>query len=179
MVDLYLSLLDDVYWKSSRINTTLAVNGLTPLLIARLDHQDAIARLNLLKLIKAVYEHHPRPKQLIVENDLPQKLKNLIEERRDGQSSGGQVLVKQMATSLLKALHINTVLVIVLMGQCVAVQVMHIQDATGHEFVTHSGNVFTIGKGNKPWVSLPNRKGIKLSIIEEARKRLAATQTVG
>ncbi|KAL5761355.1 hypothetical protein ACOSP7_017619 [Xanthoceras sorbifolium] len=96
--------------KSSRINTTLAVNGLTPLLIARLDHQDAIARLNLLKLIKAVYEHHPRPKQLIVENDLPQKLKNLIEERRDGQRSGGQVLVKQMATSLLKALHINTVL---------------------------------------------------------------------
>ncbi|EOA29733.1 hypothetical protein CARUB_v10012820mg [Capsella rubella] len=96
--------------KSYRINTTLAVNGLTPLLISRLDHQDAIARLNLLKLIKAVYEHHPRPKQLIVENDLPQKLKNLIEERRDGQRSGGQVLVKQMATSLLKALHINTVL---------------------------------------------------------------------
>ncbi|KAF8015366.1 hypothetical protein BT93_H1004 [Corymbia citriodora subsp. variegata] len=94
--------------KSSRINTTLAVNGLTPLLIARLDHQDAIARLNLLKLIKAVYEHHPRPKQLIVENNLPQKLQNLIEERRDGQR--GQVLVKQMATSLLKALHINTVL---------------------------------------------------------------------
>uniref|UniRef100_A0A1D1XID8 non-specific serine/threonine protein kinase n=1 Tax=Anthurium amnicola TaxID=1678845 RepID=A0A1D1XID8_9ARAE len=96
--------------KSSRINTTLAVNGLTTLLIARLDHQDAIARLNLLKLIKAVYEHHPRPKQLIVENDLPQKLQNLIEERRDGQRSGGQVLVKQMATALLKALHINTVL---------------------------------------------------------------------
>nr|KJB31830.1 hypothetical protein B456_005G210100 [Gossypium raimondii] len=96
--------------KSSRINTTLAVNGLTPLLISRLDHQDAIARLILLKLIKAVYEHHPRPKQLIVENDLPQKLQNLIEERRDGQRSGGQVLVKQMATSLLKALHVNTVL---------------------------------------------------------------------
>ncbi|CAN8269387.1 unnamed protein product [Cochlearia groenlandica] len=96
--------------KSSRINKTLAVNGLTPLLISRLDHQDAIARLNLLKLIKAVYEHHPKPKQLIVENDLPKKLQNLIEERRDGQRSGGQVLVKQMATSLLKALHINTVL---------------------------------------------------------------------
>lgn len=61
-------------------------------------------------MFQAVYEHHPRPKQLIVENDLPQKLQNLIEERRDGQRSGGQVLVKQMATSLLKALHINTVL---------------------------------------------------------------------
>ncbi|KAG2318347.1 hypothetical protein Bca52824_011560 [Brassica carinata] len=29
---------------------------------------------------EAVYEHHPRPKQLIVENDLPQRLQNLIEE---------------------------------------------------------------------------------------------------
>ncbi|CAM0902180.1 unnamed protein product [Alopecurus aequalis] len=96
--------------KSSRLNTAIATNGLTALLIARLDHREAIARLTLLKLIKVVYEHHPRPKQLIVENDLPQKLQNLIEERRDGQRGGQQVLVKQMATSLLKALHINTVL---------------------------------------------------------------------
>ena len=59
---------------------------------------------------QAVYEHHPRPKQLIVELDLPAKLKRLIEEHRDGERSGGQVLVKQMAYSLLKALHINTVL---------------------------------------------------------------------
>ncbi|CAM6114867.1 unnamed protein product [Calypogeia fissa] len=95
--------------KSVRLNTELAVSGLTPLLVARLDHQDAIARLNLLKLIKAVYEHHPRPKQLIVEHDLPQKLRELIEDR-NGERSGGQVLVKQMATALLKALHINTVL---------------------------------------------------------------------
>lgn len=117
------------------------MNGLTSLLVSRLDHRDAIVRLNLLKLIKvninpqifiqvlacffscfvwcfecfcfdsqAVYEHHPKPKQLIVENGLPQKLQVLIEERRDGQSSGGQVLVKQLATSLLKALYINTVL---------------------------------------------------------------------
>eukprot|EP00249_Psilotum_nudum_P025064 c29365_g2_i3 orf=721-5196(+) len=99
-----------VITKSSRINVHLATSGLTPLLVARLDHQDAIARLNLLKLIKAVYEHHPRPKQLIVEYSLPEKLQRLIEERRDGEHSGGQVLVKQMATSLLKALHINTVL---------------------------------------------------------------------
>jgi hypothetical protein len=96
--------------KSVRLNTSLAVSGLTPLLVARLDHQDAIARLLLLKMIKTVYEHHPRPKQLIVEHDLPSKLHKLIEERRDGERSGGQVLVKQMATALLKALHINTVL---------------------------------------------------------------------
>lgn len=53
-------------------------------------------------------------------------------------------------------------------------ETIHVQDAIGHEFATRLGNVFTIGKGTKPWVSLPKGKGIKLSIIEEARKRLAA-----
>ncbi|RVW42417.1 40S ribosomal protein S4 [Vitis vinifera] len=53
-------------------------------------------------------------------------------------------------------------------------ETIHIQDATGHEFATRLGNVFIIGKGTKPWVSLPKGKGIKLSIIEEAKKRLAA-----
>ncbi|KAJ0084243.1 hypothetical protein Patl1_31025 [Pistacia atlantica] len=52
-------------------------------------------------------------------------------------------------------------------------ETIHIQDALGHEFATRLGNVFTIGKGTKPWVSLPKGKGIKLSIIEEARKRQA------
>ncbi|MCD7468986.1 40S ribosomal protein S4 [Datura stramonium] len=51
-------------------------------------------------------------------------------------------------------------------------ETVHIQDALGHEFATRLGNVFTLGKGTKPWVSLPKGKGIKLSIIEEARKRL-------
>ncbi|WZZ22882.1 hypothetical protein YC2023_124269 [Brassica napus] len=45
-----------------------------------------------------------------------------------------------------------------------------------HEFATRLGNVFTLGKGTKPWVSLPKGKGIKLTIIEEARKRLSAQQ---
>ncbi|KAI3707320.1 hypothetical protein L6452_25739 [Arctium lappa] len=56
--------------------------------------------------------------------------------------------------------------------------VVMVMDATGHEFATRLGNVFTLGKGSKPWVSLPKSKGIKLTIIEEARKRqvaLAAT----
>ncbi|XP_050946610.1 40S ribosomal protein S4 [Cucumis melo] len=57
-------------------------------------------------------------------------------------------------------------------------ETIHIQDATGHEFATRLGNVFTIGKGTKPWVSLPKGKGIKLTIIEEARKRLASQAAV-
>ncbi|XP_039010040.1 40S ribosomal protein S4-like [Hibiscus syriacus] len=57
-------------------------------------------------------------------------------------------------------------------------ETIHVQDAAGHEFATRLGKIFTIGKGTKPWVSLPKGKGIKLSIIEEARKRLAAQATV-
>ena len=54
-------------------------------------------------------------------------------------------------------------------------ETIHVQDALGHEFATRLGNVFTIG--TKPWVSLPKGKSIKLSIIEEAKKRQAAAQT--
>ncbi|KAJ8439945.1 hypothetical protein Cgig2_004011 [Carnegiea gigantea] len=57
-------------------------------------------------------------------------------------------------------------------------ETIHIQDAQGHEFATRMGNVFIIGKGTKPWVSLPKGKGIKLSVIEEARKRLADKNSV-
>ncbi|CAN1184388.1 40S ribosomal protein S4 [Linum perenne] len=53
-------------------------------------------------------------------------------------------------------------------------ETVHIQDSAGHEFATRLSNVFTIGKGSKPWVSLPKGKGIKLTIIEEAKKRTAA-----
>nr|XP_010921843.1 40S ribosomal protein S4-3-like [Elaeis guineensis] len=54
-------------------------------------------------------------------------------------------------------------------------ETIHLQDVLGHEFATRLGNVFTIGKGTKPWVSLPKGKGVKLSIIKEDRKRLAAS----
>jgi small subunit ribosomal protein S4e len=32
-------------------------------------------------------------------------------------------------------------------------------------------NVFVIGKGSKPMVSLPKAKGIKMTIVEELEKR--------
>nr|CAA75242.1 ribosomal protein S4 [Oryza sativa Japonica Group] len=55
-------------------------------------------------------------------------------------------------------------------------ETIHVEDALGHQFATRLGNVFTIGKGNKPWVSLPKGKGIKLSIIEGAKEAGAAAQ---
>jgi small subunit ribosomal protein S4e len=35
-------------------------------------------------------------------------------------------------------------------------------------------NVFVIGQGNKPLITLPKGKGVKLSIAEERDRRLAA-----
>ncbi|KAG3279620.1 RPS4X [Ictidomys tridecemlineatus] len=33
--------------------------------------------------------------------------------------------------------------------------VVHVKDASGNSFATRLSNVFVIGKGNKPWISLP------------------------
>jgi len=53
-------------------------------------------------------------------------------------------------------------------------EIAHMKDRRGHAFATRSGNVFVIGEGSKPWVSLPRAKGIKLSIIEEREKQFGS-----
>ena len=50
--------------------------------------------------------------------------------------------------------------------------IAHIKDATGHHFATRSSNVFVIGEGKKPVISLLPSKGIKLGLIEERNLRL-------
>jgi len=45
--------------------------------------------------------------------------------------------------------------------------IVTIRDAAGHTFSTRQENVFIIGSGETPMVSLPKGKGIKLSILEE------------
>lgn len=50
--------------------------------------------------------------------------------------------------------------------------IVHVKDALGHTFATRLSYVFVIGKGNKPWVSLPRGKGVKLSIAEERDRRM-------
>ena len=44
--------------------------------------------------------------------------------------------------------------------------IVHIKDAAEHTSATREGNVFIIGEGNKPWISLPKGRGLKLSIAE-------------
>ena len=50
--------------------------------------------------------------------------------------------------------------------------IVHVKDAVDNEFTTRETNVFVIGK-EKPWVSLPKGKGVKLSIAEERDRRRA------
>ncbi|XP_030744446.1 40S ribosomal protein S4, X isoform-like [Echinops telfairi] len=57
--------------------------------------------------------------------------------------------------------------------------VVHVKDAHGNSFATQLSNIFVIGKGNKPWISLPRGKGIRLPIAEERDERLAAKQSSG
>jgi len=52
--------------------------------------------------------------------------------------------------------------------------IVHIKDSAGHIFATRLNNVYVIGKGSKPYVSLPAGKGVKLSIAEERDRRLNA-----
>jgi small subunit ribosomal protein S4e len=42
--------------------------------------------------------------------------------------------------------------------------IIHIKDAVDNEFATREGNVFVIGK-EKPWISLPKGKGVKVSFF--------------
>jgi len=49
--------------------------------------------------------------------------------------------------------------------------IVHLKDSAGHIFATRLHNVFVIGEGNRPEISLPKRKGIKMSILEERALR--------
>jgi len=51
-----------------------------------------------------------------------------------------------------------------------AFDIVNLKDKRGNVFATRSDNVFAIGEGSKPWVSLPRGKGVKLSIIEQKEK---------
>jgi len=52
--------------------------------------------------------------------------------------------------------------------------IVHVKDSANNTFATRLAYVFLIGKGNKPWVSLPADKGVKKTIAEEREKRLAS-----
>jgi small subunit ribosomal protein S4e len=52
--------------------------------------------------------------------------------------------------------------------------IVHIEDSAGNKFATRVSNVFVIGKGAKPMITLPKARGVRLTIIQEQAKRMAA-----
>lgn len=59
--------------------------------------------------------------------------------------------------------------------------IVTVRDASGHTFSTRTDNVFIIGSGDAPLVSLPRGNGVKLSILEQRdeslkRKKAAAVE---
>merc|ERR1719230_264156 len=52
-------------------------------------------------------------------------------------------------------------------------EIVHVKDGVGHTFATRLQNVFVIGKGSKPWISLPKAGGIKLSIVEDRTAKMS------
>jgi len=52
--------------------------------------------------------------------------------------------------------------------------IVHVKDKNDKQFATRAENVFVIGKGTSPMISVPKDKGLKLSIIQE--KQMAQQQ---
>jgi len=58
-----------------------------------------------------------------------------------------------------------------------AFDICHLKDKVGHTFATRLANVFVIGHGDKKWISLPKEEGIKLSNIDDRKKRMGIAIT--
>jgi len=57
--------------------------------------------------------------------------------------------------------------------------IVHVKDSLDRTFATRITNIFVLGQGTKPWISLPKGKGTKLTISEERdlrRRQRAADQ---
>jgi len=51
-------------------------------------------------------------------------------------------------------------------------EIVHLKDKVGNAFATRLANVTVIGDKNKAWVSLPKGDGIKLSNVEDRKRRM-------
>ncbi|KAK2098344.1 40S ribosomal protein S4, X isoform [Saguinus oedipus] len=57
--------------------------------------------------------------------------------------------------------------------------VVHVKDANGNSFATRLSNIFVIGKGNKPWISLPRGKGIASPLLKRETKDWQPNRAAG
>ncbi|KAL9931711.1 hypothetical protein V8E36_009497 [Tilletia maclaganii] len=57
--------------------------------------------------------------------------------------------------------------------------IVHVRDPIGRDFSTRLSNIFVIGDGGKPWISMPKGGGVKLTITEERDQRRKQRENAG
>jgi len=53
-------------------------------------------------------------------------------------------------------------------------EIVHVKDTSGNHFATRLSNIFVIGQGKKPVITLPKLKGIKQTLVEERNNKIAS-----
>jgi len=51
-------------------------------------------------------------------------------------------------------------------------EIAHVRDSQGKAFSTRLSNIFVIGDGKEPAISIPRGEGLKLTLIQERDRRL-------
>jgi len=51
-------------------------------------------------------------------------------------------------------------------------EIVHVRDVAGHTFTTRASNVFVIGQGHTSLITLPKGKGLKISTVEDRRRKI-------
>ena len=52
-------------------------------------------------------------------------------------------------------------------------EIVHIKDSNGSHFATRLSNIFCIGQGKKPLITLPKLKGVRQTLVEERNAKIA------
>ncbi|KAJ5071692.1 mtk1/mekk4 [Anaeramoeba ignava] len=89
--------------RSKKINKLLGELGLVEKIIKSLSHPDAQVRINLLKMLFLLYQHHNNPSKMISDYNLLEIIKDL-KEKDNG------VIVTDMASRFLNAANSNSIL---------------------------------------------------------------------
>lgn len=89
--------------KSNEFARALSMSGIYISSLVRLlnSTKEAIVLRSLLNMLLLLHKNHPRPRQLVLDNDLYNLVKRFAE-------SEGQVLVSQLATSILVEFQTST-----------------------------------------------------------------------
>lgn len=56
--------------------------------------------------------------------------------------------------------------------------IVNVRDVSGNTFSTRQVNTFVIGPGHKSWISIPKGRGLKLSPIEDRKKKMKAAAAI-